>query len=257
MTDRSFGPELNDVLVVIHGDVVQATSPEAFTEAFWSILESESKSARLLSLVHALQLKRDDTDREAIIARAEKDGLTGLPVEDLSAISTDEELCKTVLTRIYPDILTNQVEQTRIKAMMLVDRKGRKYTAEMRPAVSPDGRFGWILEATGVPAGALEVEVMESGTPTTRPRRVASFNIPAALTDVAFTAGALAGKSESDEGFRDPCSTYDHFAEVRDKVDSNQHLEGDLEGYIIPQQRGARVAVFVPQSIFSTMNKSQ
>lgn len=252
MTDKSFGPELNDVLIVIHGDVVQSTSPEAFTEAFWNILGSEESSARLLNLVHALQLKRDDIDREAIIAEAEKQGLTRLPVENLAAISTDEELCKAVLTRIYPEITANQVALTKIKAMRLVDRKGRKYTAKMRPAVSPDGRFGWILEATGIPSGALEVEVMESEAPAARPRRVANFDIPAALTDVALTTGALAGKSEPDEPSEDPCSAYDQFTATRNKVDSGQHLGGDLEGYIIPQRRGARVAIFIPQSRCST-----
>ncbi len=190
------------------------------------------------------------------MVKTEKQGLAQLPVEDLAAISTDEELLKTVLTRIHPEITAEQVELTRIKAMRLVDRKGRKYTATMRPAISSDGRSGWILEAAGIPSGALEVEVLESKTPAARPRNVANFYIPAALTDVSLRTGALAGKSEPDKSSENPCSVYEQFAEIRSKVDSHQYIEGDLEGYIIPQRRGARVAVFIPQSICSPAKAS-
>ena len=108
MTDRSLGSEMNEVLIAIHGDVIHLTAPEAFTEAFWNILESECKSAQLLGLVRDLQLRRDDIDRDTILAKAEKHGLTGLHVEELATISTDEELCEAVLTQIYPEILTHQ-----------------------------------------------------------------------------------------------------------------------------------------------------
>jgi hypothetical protein len=148
MTDRSFDEDLNEVLIVIHGNIVQAASPEVFIEAFWNILESEWKSARLISLLRALQIQRNDIDREAIIAKIEERGLTELPVEELTSITTDAELCEAVLKRIYPGMEFENVESVPVKTIRnekeILREIVRRCLANLAPAELED--YDYVFE---------------------------------------------------------------------------------------------------------------
>jgi hypothetical protein len=252
MNDKTTEPSMVDIMSLIHADVVHEFAPHTFVQSFWTVIQSEAACVRLLSIIRELGLENTDIDRDSVLKSIQEHGLSDVPASLLATVLGDAKLCEIVFQQIYPEIESGVEEIIQLADAKLVDQRGRSFSAKLFPTISPDGATGWLLDASEVPSGKLDLFVIRRGDSPLQTKKIASLRIPPSHTNVAINTGALAGK-EKTESDVDPAERYTRCKQAMGQVGADYRLEGDLEGYIIPQPNGARVVALISRSLCRQM----
>jgi hypothetical protein len=135
-----------------------------------------------------------------------------------------------------------------IEEFLVADTSNKITAMEIHELSTPEGVSGWVLIADNLPPGALTIRFTEQGKGRLRPTEIASINVPK-VPPAYLASESLAGRGPSDQPNEEIWVSYSAFRSAKESAGPGHQLEGNIEGYVVPQSHGVRIVAFVPAKL--------